>query len=181
MVPLADSPATDRNAKRASCCGSGDERKFEKLRNESVESIAICFLYSCLNSENEREAGKVARETHADIPVSLSSEVLPVWREYARFSTTVVNAYVARKLSIHLQRLESKLSESGYRGKVMLMTGGGLLESPEYCSNRAVHLLDSGPTGFANAALYISRALDMPDAISVDMGGTSFDACLVLQ
>lgn len=151
----------------------------EKLKREGAESIAVCFLYSYLNPENERQAGDLTRERYGDVPVSLSSEVLPVWREYERFSTTIVNAYVAPKLSKHLQRLESKLSESGFRGNVMLMTGGGLLESPEYCSNRAVHLLGSGPAGSANAALYISRALDMPNVISVDMGGTSFDVCLV--
>ena len=149
------------------------------LQKEGVESVAVCFLYSYLNPENEQQAGKLVRELNPNSPVSLSSEVLPVWREYERFSTTVVNAYVAPKLSKHLTQLESKLSENGFGGKVMLMTGGGLLESPEYCSSRAVHLLGSGPAGSANAALYISRALNLANIISVDMGGTSFDVCLV--
>lgn len=155
------------------------ESAIATLQKEGVESVAVCFLYSYLNPENEQQAGKLVRELNPNSPVSLSSEVLPVWREYERFSTTVVNAYVAPKLSKHLTQLESKLSENGFGGKVMLMTGGGLLESPEYCSSRAVHLLGSGPAGSANAALYISRALSLANIISVDMGGTSFDVCLV--
>ena len=149
------------------------------LAREGVESIAVCFLYSYLNPANEKEAGAIIRERHPEWALSLSSEVLPVWREYERFSTTVVNAYVAPKLAKHLAQLENTLGENGFRGPVMLMTGGGLLESPAYCSHRAVHLLGSGPAGSANAALYVSRALDLPNIISVDMGGTSFDVCLV--
>jgi len=149
------------------------------FRAKGVESVAVCFLYSYLNPGNERMAEELVKALLPGVPVSLSSEVLPIWREYERFSTTVINAYVAPKLSNHLNTLERKLGESGFRGHVMLMTGGGLLESPAYCSSRAVHLLGSGPAGSANAALYISRALDLPNVISVDMGGTSFDVCLI--
>ncbi|MCZ7564356.1 MAG: hydantoinase/oxoprolinase family protein [Burkholderiales bacterium] len=150
-----------------------------EFRAQGVESVAVCFLYSYLNPGNERVAGELATKFLPGIAVSLSSEVLPIWREYERFSTTVINAYVAPKLANHLNTLERKLGESGFRGHVMLMTGGGLLESPAYCSSRAVHLLGSGPAGSANAALYISRALELPNVISVDMGGTSFDVCLI--
>lgn len=155
------------------------EAAVSQMRAEGVESIAICFLNSYLNPINEQDAKNRVSALTPEAPLSLSSEVLPVWREYERFSTTVINAYVAPKLSKHLNTLETKLGESGFRGHVMLMTGGGLLESPAYCSSRAVHLLGSGPAGSANAALYISRALDLPNVISVDMGGTSFDVCLI--
>jgi len=155
------------------------EAAVSAFRAKGIESVAICFLYSYLNPSNERAAEGLVKEILPDVPVSLSSEVLPVWREYERFSTTAINAYVAPKLSNHLNTLERKLGSNGFRGHVMLMTGGGLLESPAYCSSRAVHLLGSGPAGSANAALYISRALDIPNVISVDMGGTSFDVCLI--
>jgi N-methylhydantoinase A len=149
------------------------------LREAGVESVAIGFLYSYVDGQNERTARHIVAAALPGVPLSLSSEVLPIWREYERFSTTVVNAYVAPRLSRHLETLERKLDESGFRGRVMLMTGGGLLESPAYCASRAVHLLGSGPAGSANAALYIARQLDLRDAISIDMGGTSFDVCLV--
>lgn len=149
------------------------------LRSGEVESVAVCFLYSYLNDANEQAAKTALQRLMPHVPLSLSSEVLPVWREYERFSTTVVNAYVAPKLARHLDTLERRLAESGFRGRVMLMTGNGLLESPAYCASRAVHLLGSGPAGSANAALYISRDLGLANAISVDMGGTSFDVCLV--
>jgi N-methylhydantoinase A len=155
------------------------EASVSRMRAEEVESVAICFLNSYLNSSNEQAAKEQVRRYMPGTPLSLSSEVLPVWREYERFSTTVINAYVAPKLAGHLNTLETKLSESGFRGHVMLMTGGGLLESPAYCASRAVHLLGSGPAGSANAALYVSRALNLPNVISVDMGGTSFDVCLI--
>jgi N-methylhydantoinase A len=155
------------------------ERGTRALVAEGVESIAICFLYAYLNPTHEEMAREVVRRLASGVPVSLSSEVLPVWREYERFSTTVVNAYVAPKLSRHLATLENKLTQSGFKGQVMLMTGGGLLESPAYCASRAVHLLGSGPAGSANAALYISRVLELENAISIDMGGTSFDVCLI--
>jgi len=155
------------------------DQAMSALGKEGIESIAVCFLYSYLNATNERAAAKRLAERFPEMPVSQSSEVLPVWREYERFSTTVINAYVAPKLAKHLSGLETRLGDAGFRGRAMLMTGSGLLESPEYCSRRAVHLLGSGPAGSANAALHISRTLDLRNAISVDMGGTSFDVCLV--
>lgn len=155
------------------------ERVIAQFRMEGIESVAVCFLYAYLDAANEREAAKLVSQGLPGTPVSMSSEVLPVWREYERFSTTVVNAYVAPKLAHHLDRLEAELSRAGFAGRVMLMTGSGLLESPSYCASRAVHLLGSGPAGSANAALCVTRTLSLDNAISVDMGGTSFDVCLV--
>lgn len=146
--------------------------------DQGVESIAVCFLYSYLNSENEQKVRDIIRRLAPQIPISLSSEVMPVWREYERFSTTVINAYVAPKLTSHLETIESKLHNNGFRGQLMLMTGSGLLESAANCANRAAHLVGSGPAGSANTALYVARTLGIQDVISVDMGGTSFDVCL---
>lgn len=155
------------------------EEAASHFERQGVEAVAVCFLHAYLNPSNEEAARRILEKRLPDCPISLSSEVLPVWREYERFSTTVANAYVTPRLSRHLDALEGRLRESGFRGKVMLMTGGGLLQSPAYCARRAVHLLGSGPAGSANAALHVARTLGLANAVSIDMGGTSFDVCLI--
>ncbi len=150
----------------------------ERLRDEEVEAVAICFLWSFLNAEHERRTAEIVRAVIPDAYVSVSSEVLPKIREYNRTSTTVLNAYVGPIVRRYVDRTERILRDLGFRGRIRyIQSNGGLAEAGEV-TRRPVQLLMSGPAAAPAAGLQFAE-LTGPNFITLDMGGTSFDACLV--
>ncbi|MGH2380437.1 MAG: hydantoinase/oxoprolinase family protein [Candidatus Limnocylindria bacterium] len=151
----------------------------ERLRQQGVEAVAIGFLHSYANPEHERRASELAREALPDVYVTTSHEILPVWREYERFSTTVVSAYCGPVVERYLRTLEGRLNDAGFRGKLLLMCSDGLVETIEYCIPRVVYLIGSGPAAAPAGARYLASEISEENILSVDMGGTSFDICMV--
>lgn len=149
------------------------------LEAEDVESIAICFLHSYANPANERRAAEICREVAPDVFVSTSHETLPVWREFERFNTTAVGAYVGPAVARYLTKLEQVLKESGFNGTFLMMLANGLVQNIAECVRRPVYLLHSGPAAAPSGAVHLGRHLGEDNLLSVDMGGTSFDICLV--
>lgn len=152
-----------------------------QLRDKGVDSVAVCFLHSYANPDNEKRACELLKASLQNAYVTASHEVLPVWREYERFSTTVVSAYVGPVVERYLRTLEKRLGEAGFRGMLLLMLSSGLVETVGPCISRAVYLISSGPAAAPAGALYLGQALDRPNLLSIDMGGTSFDVCLIWQ
>ena len=150
-----------------------------KLQAEGVESIAVCFLHSYANPAPERRAAEICREVAPKIFVSTSHETLPIWREFERFNTTSVGAYVGPAVARYLTSLEAALKQSGFRGTFLMMLANGLVQNVAECIRRPVFLLHSGPAAAPSGALYLGRHLGEEHLLSVDMGGTSFDVCLV--
>jgi N-methylhydantoinase A len=150
-----------------------------KFQADGVDSIAVCFLHSYANPTNERRAAEICREIAPDIFVSTSHETLPVWREFERFNTTVVGAYVGPTVARYLKSLEGVLKNTGFRGTFLLMLANGLVQNISECIRRPVFLLHSGPAAAPSAAVYLGQHLGDDHLLSVDMGGTSFDICLV--
>jgi N-methylhydantoinase A len=150
-----------------------------KLEGEGVESIAVCFLHSYANPTNERRAADICREVARNIFVSTSHETLPVWREFERFNTTAVGAYVGPAVARYLTSLEVVLKDSGFRGTFLLMLANGLVQNVAECISHPVFLLHSGPAAAPSGAVYLGSYLGEKNLLSVDMGGTSFDVCLV--
>jgi len=149
-----------------------DEGELRALPLEDAESIAVCFLHSYAHPENEREAGYVLRDEF-DAHVSLSSEVLPEFREYERCSTTVVNAYVTPRVASYLHRLVERLDEIGAPEPRVISSNGGVVRV-ERAAESAVGTVMSGPAGgVVGAAEYGDRV------VSFDMGGTSTDVGLI--
>jgi N-methylhydantoinase A len=151
----------------------------KKLESESVESIAICFLHCYANPHNERRAAEICRDLAPHIFVTTSHETLPVWREFERFNTTAVGAYVGPAVTRYLTSLETVLEESGFHGTFLMMLANGLVQNVAECIRRPVFLLHSGPAAAPSGAVYLGRQLGESSLLSVDMGGTSFDVCLV--
>lgn len=149
------------------------------LKADKVESIAICFLHSYANPANERRAADICREVAPDVFVSTSHETLPVWREFERFNTTSVGAYVGPAVARYLTSLEEVLKQSGFRGTFLMMLANGLVQNIAECIRRPVFLLHSGPAAAPSGAVHIGRHLKDDHLLSVDMGGTSFDICVV--
>ena len=146
---------------------------------QGVESIAVCFLHSYANPANEQRAAAICRDVAPNMFVSTSHETLPVWREFERFNTTVVGAYVGPAVARYLTALEGLLKESGFRGTFLMMLANGLVQNVTECIRRPVFLLHSGPAAAPSGAVYLGSYFGEQHLLSVDMGGTSFDVCLV--
>jgi N-methylhydantoinase A len=151
----------------------------EKFKAQGVESIAVCFLHSYANPENERRAAEICRKIAPDVFVSTSHETLPVWREFERFNTTAVGAYVGPAVAHYLTSLERVLKESGFRGTFLMMLANGLVQNISECIRRPAFLLHSGPAAAPSAAVHLGRYFGEERLLSIDMGGTSFDVCLI--
>jgi N-methylhydantoinase A len=151
-------------------------KKFQAL---DVKSIAICFLHSYANPKHERRAAEIVREIAPEIFVSTSHETLPIWREFERFNTTAVGSYVGPAVAHYLTSLEKVLNESGFSGTFLMMLANGLVQNIAECIRRPVFLLHSGPAAAPSGAVYLGKYLGEKNLLSVDMGGTSFDVCMI--
>lgn len=160
-----------------------DERETRQaaavLGKQAVEAVAIGFLHSYANPENERRAAEICRDALPGVYVTTSHEILPVWREFERFSTTVVSAYVGPIVQRFLSKLTDRLKEEGFGGKLLVVTSSSLVQTVEECVRRAVSVLDSGPAAAPTGAIQIGSSLGERNLLSIDMGGTSFDVCLI--
>lgn len=152
-----------------------------KLKSLNVEAIALCLLFSFKNPGHEQRILEIIREEYPGVFVSLSSEVLPQVREFERFSTTVINAYVSPKLRHYLRNLEGRLREGGFGGELFIMLSNGGMMDVDFCSQRGVELIRSGPSGGVVAGVFVAGLSGYKDIITVDMGGTSYDVCLVKE
>lgn len=152
-----------------------------QFREEQVEAVAICFMNSFANPEHERQAAEVVRAEMPDAYLTVSSSFLPSIRFYERVSSTVLNSYVGPKLSSYLGRLQLRLKEIGFTGVLLIMQSNGGVMSPEVAHDNPARTLLSGPAAGPGAGLSYVRALERDRCITVDMGGTSFDAALVRE
>jgi N-methylhydantoinase A len=149
---------------------------FEK---ENVEAVAICFMNSFSNPTHEKSAAKMVRDVLKDAYLSISVELLPSIRFYDRTSTTVLSAYVGPILERYFANLIRKLKEGGFQGILLIMQSNGGVVSPEVAVRMPAVTLLSGPAGGPVAGIYYTGAMGFSDCITVDMGGTSFDASLI--
>jgi N-methylhydantoinase A len=145
------------------------------VRDLDPEAVAVCLLFSFLSPGHER----AIRESLEGLPVSLSSDVLPVFREYERANTTALNAYVAPILARYLGSLEERLRSTGLSCGVEVMRSGGGTFSAGLSARLAVHTLLSGPAAGAWGAAAVATAAGYREAIAFDMGGTSTDVTLI--
>ena len=151
----------------------------ERMTAEGIESIAICFLHSYRNSKNEEEAERLLKDRLPSVPISLSSKVIPEYREFERFSTTLVNAYLMPVMMNYLESLESDLKKNGYGRKVFIISSSGGMISTKAAQWFPIRTILSGPAGGVNGAIHFAREAGFFNIITYDMGGTSSDVCLV--
>jgi N-methylhydantoinase A len=155
-------------------------RGVQRLKALGVTSIAVMYLFSFVNPDHERRTREIILEEFPDVEhISLSHEVMPRGPEFERVSTTLVNAYVAPRIAHYTSHLQDELRRAGYGGPLLIMQATGGVMPPDYVARRAVTLLASGPTGGVMGATLAANRADAGDFLAVDMGGTSFDICLV--
>ena len=150
-----------------------------ELRADGVESIAVCLLFSFLNPVHEERIEQIVREEYPECFVCLSSDVLPQIREFERISTTIVNAYTSPKLRNYLYRLKDRLTSAGFTGALHVMQSNGGVMDLAFSADHGVEAILSGPSGGVVAALRIGEQSGYRNIITADMGGTSYDVCLV--
>jgi N-methylhydantoinase A len=159
-----------------------DEREIEEvaaaLRDADVEAVAVCLLFSFLHPEHERAVGAALRRALPDVHVSLSSEVLPEFREYERFSTTTADAYLAPRLAAYLSRLAERARDAGVPAPLVMQSAGGVIDLDTAIDAAAACVL-SGPAGGVVGAAYVAAASGFDDVLTFDMGGTSTDVAPV--
>jgi N-methylhydantoinase A len=147
----------------------------DAIRAKGPESIAVSLLFSFANPANEQAVAAALREL--GVPVSVSHEILPEFREYERGSTVVINAYLAPKMQMYLEQLHGGLREQGSRLQVMQSSGG--IIPATVAAREPVRTILSGPAGGVVGALAVARAAGFPRILTFDMGGTSTDVALV--
>ena len=152
----------------------------QRLKQLGVESIAVVFLFSFVDPSHELRAREIILEEYPEVAhISLSHEVMARGPEFERTSTTLVNAYTAPRITMYVEQLEQKLQSAGCTAPLLLMQATGGVMPPSYVSHRAVTLLGSGPTGGVIGAARAAAEAGVTEFVAIDMGGTSFDICLV--
>ena len=150
-----------------------------ELTADGVEAIAICFINSHANPEHERQALDRLKEITSEAFVTASIEVNPEIMEYERTSTTVMNAVLGPRCGQYGRAFERRVREAGVTSRIYFMQSNGGLTPPEVASDRPVTLLESGPAGGVTAAVRVCERMGIANAITGDMGGTSFDVSLI--
>jgi N-methylhydantoinase A len=155
------------------------EMIIQKIRKNGYEAVGVSTLFSYINSVNEKRIGEMLRAAFPDMYISLSNEILPQVRVYERNSTIALNAYVGPILKRYLRNAEEGLKNQNFGGLLLIMQSNGGVMSPEMSSRFAVNTLLSGPAGGPVAGQFIAGIHGLRNTITVDMGGTSFDVCLI--
>ena len=183
--PLVDPELRFEAAERIGASGVVDQladeevtRLVDRVRESGAESVAVCLLFAFSEPEHEQRIASELRDALPDVHVSTSHEVLPAFREYERFSTTVIDAYLSPLLGRYLESLAGACRERGLAEPEVMRSSGGTADAAEAARAGAWSVL-SGPAGGAVGAGLLARSAGHPNAIGLDMGGTSCDVCVV--
>ena len=151
----------------------------QRLIDEGVESLAICYINAYSNGAHERRTEELVREVAPSLHVSNSSEVLPEIREYERTSTTVINAYVLPIVDTYFRSMESDIKEMGLKTPIMVMqSNGGMI--PSGTARRVpIHIIESGPAAGVTGAYHLAKRMGVENVITLDMGGTTAKAAMI--
>ena len=150
-----------------------------ELKKEGVESIAICMLFSYLNPAHEERAREIVEEEYPEAFVTTSASVSPQFREFERFTTAAMNAFVGPKVSTYVNHLSNSLQEAGLEAELHIMRSNGGVATPELVSERPVLTLLSGPSAGVMGGAWSGELSGHKNLITFDVGGTSADIGVV--
>ena len=146
---------------------------------QGIEALAICFLHSYANPAHENAARQIAEQEFPELYVSTSADIFSNMREFERWTTATINAYTQPLFDSYLQRLSGGLEAAGFTGQLLVMTSSGGMLAPDAARRYPVRVLESGPAAGALMSAHLGRALEIPDLLSFDMGGTTAKGALV--
>jgi len=145
------------------------------LKEAKVDAIAVCFLFSFKNPEHEKRVKEIIQEEYPEVFLSISHEVLPQYREYERFSTVALNAYIGPKTSNYIKNLKNTLKEIGVKTDLHLMQSNGGIATDETAAEKPINLLLSGPVAGLIGGIKAAKNAGFDNVITLDIGGTSAD------
>ena len=157
------------------------EKVVDCLLEQNVEAIAVCLINSYANPEHEQLIAEVVSQKAADLPLCISSDVLPEMKEYERTSTTVINAYVLPVVATYLSALRKGLDKGGISVPIYLMQSNGGLTTSEAASRLPMHIIESGPAGGVIGSQSIANASGIENVITFDMGGTTAKTSMITR
>ena len=150
-----------------------------ELADAGIEAVAVCFLHSHVNDENEQMAREAISVAAPGLRVALSSQINPEIREYERFSTTVANVYVQRIVEEYLSDLRTRLRGLGVQNDPLIMLSNGGVTAIDIARDYPIRMLESGPAGGALGAVAFGKTSGNPDLMAFDMGGTTAKLCII--
>ena len=151
----------------------------ERIRTSGATAVAVCFLHAYVNPVHETRAKCILKGRLPDVFVCTSSEILPEVREFERFATTAMNAYLAPVMRGYVTSLVKSLRAQDYRGDLYTMASNGGMMSSDTTMSYPVRTVLSGPASGVNGAIYVGETAGVRNLITYDMGGTSTDVCLI--
>ena len=149
--------------------------------NGDLEALAVCLLFSYLNTDHEQALARALRERFGDLPLSVSHEVAPIWREYERSSTVIADAYVKPLMQGYVASLADGLATADIDVNWAMMKSNGGLMNADAAADHPIHLAMSGPAGGAVAGRHVAGLLGLDNVVTIDVGGTSADVALILD
>ncbi len=149
--------------------------RVRQLRDAGVEAVSVCLLHSYVNPAHEQRIKEILLEEMPDRYLSVSHEVLPLYREFERFSTVCLNAYVGPKVARYVSRFDQALREEGFRREIGMMQSSGGTATVESAAERPVNLLMSGPVAGLIGGIWAGKVAGFDNVVTLDMGGTSAD------
>lgn len=155
--------------------------QIDDLCQSGIEALTVSLMHSYANPAHEQRLAALIAERYPDLPVSLSSDILPEFREYDRTITTVMNDYVRPIMQRYLSRIEDRLSDEEVAAKLHIVRSDGGLMSAKAAADRPVHTVLSGPAGGVTATAMISRRTQIEKLLAFDMGGTSTDVAVIVD
>jgi len=184
LAPLACTiEADERVSARGEIVHPLDEARLRaslrELKSKKIEALTISLVNSFANDKHEKRIREIAIEELPDVPVSLSSEVVPEMQEYERTVTTVANSYVRPRVARYVRSLKSKLSIKGEDVKLHILRSDGGLASAQSSEEFPVNMLMSGPAGGVTGAVWVALQSGFPNLLTADVGGTSTDVALI--
>jgi N-methylhydantoinase A len=153
----------------------------EQIAERKIGVVAVCLLHSYANPSHEQRVREILLERVPGLKVSLSSEVLPEFKEYERMSTTVINAYVMPIVEKYLHQIQGSLKQLHVRSDLHIMQSNGGVMTSETAGQKSVHTVLSGPAAGVLGGVTLSRMVGEENVITIDMGGTSFDVSLAYR
>ncbi len=154
--------------------------RLERLKaTEEIEALTICLMNSYVDDRHEKAVAAICAEVFPDIPISISSDILPEMQEYERALTTVANSAVRPTVARYVGNLEKELKAWGTKAKLNLLRSDGGLMSAQKSAEAPVNLLMSGPAGGVAGAVWVAKSAAVKNILTLDMGGTSTDVALI--
>lgn len=155
------------------------EAAIRRLVDQGVEAIGVCFLWSFKYPRHEQRVKRMIRDIAPGVFVSCSTDIAPKWGEYERVTATALNAYIGPVMAKYLGNLDQRLRASGYVQPLQITQCGGGSISVENAMQSPLLTLNSGPVSGVTGSLYLGQAMHIPNIITTDMGGTSFDVGII--